>query len=76
MKTKKKVKKKEDLEEVPELPAEQEEDAEEEESMFQKMTRLESEIADLQKEIDARNEELDKLEQVDVDAGNLPKSKL
>ena len=58
----------EDLEEIPEPPTE-EENVEDEESMLEKMTRLESEIADLQAEISTRTVDLDKLKkQVDVAA--------
>jgi len=49
----------EDMEEdMPEILAE---DAEDEETMFEKMSRIENEVTDLQSEIDKRNQELDKL---------------
>jgi len=52
----------EDMEEEPEeMPEILAEDADDEETMFEKMSRIENEVTDLQSEIDKRNQELDKL---------------
>jgi len=58
-------KEEEDLEESEEVSedtaAEEEEEEEEEETMLEKMSRIESEVTELQGEIDKRNKELDEL---------------
>jgi len=49
----------EDMEEEPEeMPEILAEDADDEETMFEKMSRIENEVTDLQSEIDKRNQEL------------------
>ena len=51
----------EESEEVSEDTAAEEEEEEEEETMLEKMSRIESEVTELQGEIDKRNKELDEL---------------
>ena len=49
----------EDMEE--DMEDDMEDDMDDEETMFEKMSRIENEVTDLQSEIDKRNQELDKL---------------